>query len=293
MNLRSNVDQLVSISAMGQIAAPAFPGLPALPYQLSAAGEPFLLPAYGGIVYNVSVGDPAFGWLADCVHPGVSISLADENSNRGLNILSCVGNQAVVMSGAAQGARGVVTGKSGRFADQVILHFPRARREQMAIGDKIVVRAQGVGLQLADHPDVKLKSCAPTLLASLEASSDAAGRLAVPVVGNVPPHLLGAGFGLDSEGGSLHIQGADRAALAEAGLAELRLGDVVALSGLDSSWHHGYRRGANAIGVVGQGDSPRNGYGPGVTVLMTSATGGIAPVLTAGVNLKALFNLND
>ncbi len=293
MNLRSNGDRLVTVSAMGQIASPGFPGLPALPYQLSAEGQPFLLPAFGGIVYNVSVGDPAFGWLADCVHPGVSIALADDNGNRGLNILSCVGNVGVVMSGGAQGARGVVTGKSGRFADQVILHFPRAVREQMAIGDKIVVRTQGVGLQLTDHPDVKLKSCAPGLLDSLEVTSDDAGRLAVPVVGMVPPHLLGAGSGLDSEGGSLHVQSADRAALSEAGLDGLRLGDVVALTGLDSSWNHGYRRGASAVGVVGQGDSPRNGYGPGVTVLMTSATGGIAPMVTAGVNLKALFNLDD
>ena len=179
MNLRSNGDHLVTVSAMGQIASPGFPGLPALPYQLSAEGQPFLLPAFGGIVYNVSVGDPAFGWLADCVHPGVSIALADDNGNRGLNILSCVGNVGVVMSGGAQGARGVVTGKSGRFADQVILHFPRAVREQMAIGDKIVVRTQGVGLQLTDHPDVKLKSCAPGLLDSLEVTSDDAGRLAV------------------------------------------------------------------------------------------------------------------
>ena len=293
MNLRSNVDRLVTVSVMGQVASPGYPGLPALPYQLSAEGEPFLLPAFGGIVYNVSVGDPAFGWLADCVHPGVSISLADDNGNRGLNILSCVGNEAVVMSGGAQGARGVVTGKSGRFADQVILHFPRAAREQLAIGDKIIVRAQGVGLQLLDHPDLRLKSCAPALLESLELTRDDDGRLVAPVVGTVPPHLLGAGSGLDSEGGSLHIQSADRDALAEAGLDALRLGDVVALQGLDSGWNHGYRRGALALGVVGQGDSPRNGYGPGVTVLMTSATGGIAPMTTTGVNLKALLNLQD
>lgn len=293
MKLRSNVDHLVTVSAMGQVASPGFPGLPALPYQLSAEGTPFLLPAFGGIVYNVSVGDPAFGWLADCVHPGVSISLPDDNGNRGLNILSCVGNEAVVMSGAAQGARGVVTGKSGRFADQVILHFPRAVREQLAIADKIVVRTQGVGLQLHDHPNVRLKSCAPTLLDSLEVSSDDAGRLAVPVVATVPPHLLGAGSGLDSEGGSLHIQSADREALAAAGLDALRLGDVVALAGLDSRWNHGYHRSAAAIGVIGQGDSPRNGYGPGVTVLLTSADGGLAPMLTAGVNLKTLLDLKD
>jgi len=106
----------------------------------------------------------------------------------------------------------------------------------------------------------------------------------------VPPHLLGAGAGLTSEGGSIHIQSQDRVALAEAGLDQLRLGDLVALMDYDSSWNHGYLRGAG-IGVVGQGDSPRAGYGPGVTLVMTSMKGGIQPVVTPGVNIKDIFNL--
>jgi hypothetical protein len=223
----------------------------------------------------------------------VSIALKDDAGNRGLNILSCVGNTAVVMTGRAQGVRGVVTGKSGRFSEHVIIHFDRATREQMAIGDKIVVRAKGVGLELSDHPDIKIKSCSPEFLDNLEVTTNPDGRLSVPVVGIVPPHLLGAGTGLTSEGGSLHIQTKDRAALAEAGLDALRLGDVVALSDIDSSWNHGYLRGAVGIGVIGQGDSPRAGYGPGITLLMTSVRSGIDPVVTPGVNLKDIFNLRD
>lgn len=293
MSVRTNADKLVIVSAMGQIASPGYPGLPAEPYMLSSEGKPFLLPAFGGIVYNVSVGDSAYGWLADCIHPGVSIKLKDDTGNRGLNILSCVGNTAVVMTGDAKGTRGVVTGKSGRFSEHVIIHFEKSAREKMAIGDKIVVRSKGVGMELADHPDIKLKSCSPELLESLEVTTDDNGKLNVPVVGVVPPHLLGAGAGLTSEGGSLHIQTADKAALKEAGLDSLRLGDVVALSDYDSSWNHGYRRGSIGIGVVGQGDSPRHGYGPGITVMMTSTQDGIAPMVTAGVNLKALFGLSD
>lgn len=291
MNVKTNLDKLVKVSVMGQIASPGFPGLPAEPYRLDADGKPFLLPTYGGIVYNVSVGDSAFGWLADTIHPGVSIHLNDDTGNRGLNIFSCVGNTAVVMSGDAKGARGVVTGKSGRFSEHVIIHFPVADREKMAIGDKIVVRAFGVGLELADHPTVKFKSCSPELLESLEVSTTADGKLGVPVVGVVPAHLLGAGAGLTSEGGSLHIQTKDKAALKEAGLDKLRLGDVVALADYDSRWNHGYLRGGVGIGVVGQGDSPRAGYGPGITVLMTAPGNAIAPTVTPGVNLKDLFSL--
>jgi hypothetical protein len=291
MNVRTNVDRLVSVSVMGNIASPSFPGLPAEPYRLDANGKPFLLPTYGSIVYNVSIGDSAYGWLADCIHPGVSISLKDDLGNRGLNLFSCVGNVAVVMSGDAKGAKGFVTGKSGRFSEHVIVHFDVESRYKMAIGDKINVRSLGTGMDLLDHPDVKLKSCAPELLDGLEVTTGNDGKLNVPVVGVVPPHLLGAGAGLTSEGGSVHIQSADKHALQEAGLDGLRLGDIVALTDYDSSWNHGYLRGAVGIGVVGQGDSPRAGYGPGVTLLMTSVKAGINPVVTPGVNLKSIFNL--
>lgn len=293
MNVRSNLDRLVSVSVMGQIASPGFPGLPAEPYRLDADGKPFLLPTYGGIVYNVSVGDSAYGWLADTIHPGVSISLKDDMGNRGLNLFACVGNTAVVMSGDARGAKGVVSGKSGRFSEQVIIHFAKADRQKMAIGDKINIRSVGVGMELTDHPDIRLKSCSPDFLENLEVTTGPDGKLHVPVVAVVPPHLLGSGAGLTSEGGSLHIQTADKAALKEAGLDGLRLGDVVALSDYDSSWNHGYLRGAIGIGVIGQGDSPRAGHGPGITLLMTSAQTAIQPVVTPGVNLKSVFNLQD
>ncbi len=293
MSVRTNADRLVSVSVMGQIASPGFPGLPAVPYSLSAEGEAFLLPTYGGIVYNVSVGDSAYGWLADCIHPGVSINVKDDMGNRGLNILACIGNTAVVMSGSAQGARGVATGKSGRFSEHVIIHFDKEAREKMAIGDKIVVRSLGVGMELLDHPKIQVKSCSPALLDALEVTSSADGKLVVPVVAVVPPNLLGAGAGLTSEGGSLHIQSADKAALKEAGLDQLRLGDVVALADYDSRWGHGYLRGAVGIGVVGQGDSPRAGYGPGVTLIMTSVSDGIEPMVTPGVNLWEILNLKN
>jgi len=293
MSIKTNQDRVVNVSVLGQIASPGFPGLPAEPYLLSSGGKPFLLPAYGGIVYNVSTGDTAYGWLADCVHPGVSISLKDDASNRALNTLACVGNSAVVMTGEAKGAKGIVTGKSGRFSDQVIIHFEKTVRRKMAIGDKIQIRAYGVGLEITEHPAVKLKSCSPELLEKLGVTTTANAKLGVPVVGVVPPYLIGAGAGLTSEGGSLHLQTADKAALKEAKLDQLRLGDIVALMDYDSTWNHGYLRGAVGIGVIGQGDSPRAGYGPGITLLMTSSTSSIEPIITPNVNLKGLFSLQD
>jgi hypothetical protein len=287
--LKANLSDLVAVSVGGAIAHPAFPGLPAEPYRLAADGRPFLLPTYGGIVYNVSVGDSAFGWAADCIHPGISIRQADDLRNRGLNIHACIGNRARVMTGQAAGATGVVTGKSGRFSEQVIVHFPYAAREKMAVGDQIIIRSEGLGMVIDGHPEVSLKAVSPDLLAVLP---HRAGRgLEIGVAAEIPAHMVGAGLGLTSEGGSIHLQTTDRAELAALGLDGLRLGDLVALADTDSRYNHGYLRGARAIGVVCATDGPRAGYGPGIAVLMTAPDGALGSYPDAGANIADLMGL--
>jgi hypothetical protein len=289
-SLATNEHDLIAVSVAGAIAHPGFPGLPAEPYRLAADGTPFLLPTYGGIVYNVSVGDRAFGWAADCIHPGVSISRADDNGNRGLNVFACVGNRAKVMTGAAAGTTGLVTGKSGRFSEQVIVHLPREARPRMAVGDQVLIRAEGVGLRLTDHPEVSLKGISPTLLAALPAKEEEGG-VSFGVTARVPAHLIGAGLGLTSEGGSVHMQSTDRALLADLGLDRLRLGDVVSLEDTDSRYNHGYLRGARAIGVVAATDGPRAGYGPGIAILMTAPAGQLGSFESPEANLVELLGV--
>lgn len=292
MTVKTNAADLVSVSVTGQVAHPSFSGLPAEPYRLTSEGKAFLWPTFGGIVYNVSVGDTAFGWSGDCVHPSISISNAHPDRNRGLNILSCVGNVAVVTTGAAKGAEGVVTGKSGRFSDQVIVHFDIETRRKIAIGDQILVRSEGVGMTFPDHPEVRAKSIAPGLFDKLPVRTDPSSALLIGVTATVPPHLVGAGAGLTSEGGSLHIQSTDRAELAKHGLDTLRLGDVVAFADTDSRYNNGYRRGAMAIGIVGQTDGPRAGYGPGTTIVMTAIDGALGAFEAPGTNIADLLGLS-
>ena len=83
MKIETNENLLVNVSVMGSVCQPNFQGLPAEPYRLDSDGIPFLLPTWGSIVHNVSVGDSAFGWEADCIHPGVSIKYPSEGGNRG------------------------------------------------------------------------------------------------------------------------------------------------------------------------------------------------------------------
>lgn len=291
MTIKTNAADIVAVSVSGQVANPSLSGLPAEPYRLDADGKAFLWPTFGGIVYNVTMGDSAFGWAGDCIHPSVSIAHKDANKNRGLNVFACVGNEALVTSGSAKGARGVVTGKSGRFSDQVIIHFDVDTRRKIAVDDQILVKAAGVGLALPDFPDVAVKSLSPDLFDKLPKKRDG-DVLKIGVVATVPPHFVGAGAGLTSEGGSLHLQSTDREELAKHGLDKLRLGDVVAIQDTDSRYNHGYLRGAMSIGIVGQTDGPRAGYGPGMTVIMTAPAGQLASYEAPGTNIADILELS-
>ncbi|MEW6724041.1 MAG: DUF4438 domain-containing protein [Bacillota bacterium] len=59
-------------------------------------------------------------------------------------MLACLGNEAIVVSGKAEGARGVVTGKHGG-AERVMVDFDRETMEKIVIGDKVLIRAHGAG----------------------------------------------------------------------------------------------------------------------------------------------------
>lgn len=289
--MQTNLSTLVKISVLGEISNPTMPGLPASPYLVSAEGEPLLVPAFGGIVYNVGLGDRATGWAGELIQPGVSIKNANAQANVALGVYACIGNRARVMSGAAAGAAGTVIGKSGRFAEHVICDFAPADLERMAPGDKVQVQAYGTGMRLAEFPDIQLKSCSPELLEALGPDSTASGKLAVPVRGVAPSVLAGAGAGLGSENGTINLQTSDPELLRASGLADLRFGDLVAIADWDSRYGHGYLRGSVAVGVVCQGGSFRSGYGPGLVVIISSKSGAIEPVVVEGANIAALMGL--
>lgn len=289
--LNTNLDSLVKISVMGEIANPSMPGLPASPYMVTADGEPVLIPAYGGLVYNVHLGDRAMGWAAELIQPGVSIKHGNDAANAALGVYACLGNHALVVSGMVAGASGTVIGKSGRFAEHVICDFAPDHLEKMAPGDRIQVQAYGVGQKITDVPDVDLKSCSPALLQALDPDISGDGKLVVPVKGVAPSVLAGAGAGLGSEAGALNLQTSDAELLAANGLSDLRFGDLVAITDWDSRYGHGYLRGSVVVGVVCQGGSVRSGYGPGLAIIMSSRAGMIEPVVTPGANLADLLEL--
>lgn len=288
--LQTNKSRLVELSLVGEIDSPRCPGVPWTPHLISREGKPTLLPMVGGIVFNVSVGDPALGWAAEGIQPGVSIRNNNDMHHQALKVLSAIGNVAVVMSGMVKGSRGTVTGKSGRFADHVIIDFRSSVLNELAPGDRILIRALGRGLEIEGFPGVQVKNVSPALLEAMGViASD--GKLRTPVVATLPSELMGAGAGLDSDGGCLQIQTGSPEAVQRHGLEGMRLGDVIAIRDYDVTYSPCFMRGAMSIGVVCHGDSVRAGFGPGLTLIMTASHGEIEPVNNPKANIARVLSL--
>ncbi|HHY95786.1 MAG TPA: DUF4438 domain-containing protein [Firmicutes bacterium] len=285
--LKTNADRLVTLSVLGEISSP---GGAQPPHRVGYDGVARVLPGTGGITYNVRVGDPAFGWAGDHVEPGVSTKNKDEVPNHAYNTLSCVGNDAYVVSGDAKGARGTVTGKHGGI-EHVLIDFPPHVLEKLVIGDKVQVRACGQGLEIEGYPDVKCMNLDPRLLDRMGIMEND-GILEVPVTAIIPPEFMGSGLGSPAaERGDYDLTSMEKEGLRELGLDRIRLGDIVAIRDASSYYGRSYRRGAVIIGVAIHADSYVSGHGPGITSLMTSLTGRLRPVPVERANLADYLGL--
>ncbi|MCS7364772.1 MAG: DUF4438 domain-containing protein [archaeon GB-1867-035] len=294
MKLRMNIDKLVKVSVIGEVSSPVFGPTP---YKISAKGEPLVLPGVGGIRYNVRVGDPAVGWMADHVEPGVSIKNLTQYPgpqsnapNYALNVLSCIGNEARVVSGDAKGEKGYVVGKHGGI-EHVMVDFLEEVMEKLVIGDKVQVKAFGVGLKLLDFPEIKVMNIDPILLEKIdiEVKDD---KIEFPVTHLVPAAVMGSGLGANNVyRGDYDIQLFDEETRKKYNLDTLRLGDFVAILDADHSYGRIYKKGAISIGVISHTDCVIAGHGPGVTTIMTSSTGKIIPRIEPKANVAYYLNL--
>jgi len=290
--LRINLDRLIKMSVIGEIASPTIRNV----YNVSATGKPQVLPGVGGITYNLRVGDPAIGWQADHVEPAVSIENKENDPRSGqapntaLNVLSCVGNKAVVVTGNAKGDIGVVTGKHGGI-EHVLVDFSAEVLEKLTLGDRIQIQAFGVGLRLLDYPDIKILNMDPALLEAWDPQPNGE-TLVVPVTHVVPAAIMGSGLGANQvNSGDYDIQLFDEGIVTQYGLNSLRLGDLVAIMDADHTFGRIFRQGAVSVGVVVHTDCVTAGHGPGVVTLMTSYDGRILPQISSKANIASLLKL--
>jgi Domain of unknown function (DUF4438) len=286
---RINESELVATALVGEVTSPS---LPANPYEVDADGRPVVPVGAGGICYNVRVGMDALGWAGDQVEPGVSIANPADGANEALNVYACVGNRAVVRSGAAAGAEGVVTGKHEAFMGykHVLVDLAADALEQVAPGDAFLVRAHGRGMRVEGLPQVACHSLGVELWNAWSPDLDG-GRVAPRVARILPPEVMGMGSGRVSAATSVALQRGLPAPDGGDALDGLRLGDLVAVREWDATYYTGYHEGAIAIGVVSCGDSPALGNGPALTLLLSGSADVLTPVVDPEANLAALIGL--
>ncbi|MCK4838880.1 MAG: DUF4438 domain-containing protein [Desulfobulbaceae bacterium] len=288
--LTTNKDKLVCQSVIGEITSP-LGGVN--PYRISPDGTADIYPGVGGITYNLRIGDQAGGLFADHVEPGVSLSNftkvgGQDGPNRALNQFSCAGNVAKIISGEAKGETGRVTGKHGGI-EHVLLDFEPEILEELAIGDKIQIKAHGCGLQISGSP-VKTMNLDPALFEVIPIKELAGGKLEVPVTHLIPARIMGSGIGSShSQSGDYDIQLFDEVTIKEYGLDDLRLGDFVAIIDADATFGRIYKTGGVVVGVIVHSDCVLAGHGPGVMVTMSSRDGLIVPKIDPEANLKNYF----
>jgi Domain of unknown function (DUF4438), N-terminal/Domain of unknown function (DUF4438), C-terminal len=287
--MTANLDELITTAVVGEVTNPA---MAENPYEVSADGAPFVPVGSGGVCYNVRVGMTAMGWAADQVEPGVSISNPDVGANQALVVFACVGNAVVVRTGAAAGARGTVTGKHEAFRSyrHVLVHVDDDPLERIAPGDELLVRACGRGMSIAAAPGIACHSLGPELWRAW-VPERGGGTLEVAVTRVLPPEVVGMGSGRVAAATSIALQTKDDAIVAEHGLGELRLGDLVAVREWDASYYTGYRDGGITVGVVSTGDSPQAGNGPAVTILLSAGDGSLRPRVDPAANLASMLGL--
>jgi len=275
--LRWNFSELVEMAVIGQVSQPA---VRQGAYLHWPDGRATTLPGMYGIVYNARVGDRAFGWAADHLEPGVSIAHADERADYALHYLTCIGNEAEVTSGLARGARGIVTGEHARL----LVDFPPDVLERMTIGDTVQIRAHGRGLRLEGHPALEFKKTSPALAGAFGLRVED-GRVLCPVAMELPARIMGSGAELNAEFVDQDLMSGDRALMAELGIDQMRLGDLIAIRDVDHRFGRSYRRGWVAICLCIHGDSVLTGHGPGILTLITGPEDALGFTIDPAANI--------
>jgi hypothetical protein len=280
--LKTNKNKLVIQSVQGKIHSPM---MGPSPYRISNDGKPMILHGTGGITYNFKIGDPCMDLVGDHVEPGVSIRNEEVPENRALMVLSCVGNEARVISGDAKGAKGYVTGMHGGI-EHVLVYFSEEDMERMAINDTILIKANGQGLKIEGHDDIVVMNIDPNLFDKMGIKENENGELEVPVVTEIPAHMMGSGIGsATSFTGDYDISTGDMEAVKEYGIDKLRFGDIVLLRDCDNTYGRQFLKGSVTIGVVVHSNCILAGHGPGVTGLLSCKTTKIKGKIDENANI--------
>jgi hypothetical protein len=263
----------VAVNLLGLVEQPEFGSTP---YRVDADGSSYVPVGDGGIVLGVRLGESVFARDADHAAPGACLVHPDEGARHALTVYSCIGNQVLIRTGLAAGARGIVVGKRGE-AGRVIVSLAQGDLARLRPADQVAVRAYGQGWRPAGFPaEVTVLNTAPAAFAALPVTVTGGGRVLAGVRTIAASKLAGNGIGRPAAGWDLDLQlsaPGGQSGDGSEGTGRLLLGDLLAVSDLDARWNMGYRRGWLTVGLVVHGASPLPGHGPGITPILTGPAG--------------------
>lgn len=276
--VKTNKGKLLTLAVQGEVAS----AQPQYGYGVTWNGQPKTIIGTGGINYNLKIGDKVFGWAsADQATVGVStVGAGSDRSKSSYLDYTSIGNEAKIISGDAKGDKGVIVGK---FADLILVHFEDKTLEKLTIGDKLHVKACGMGLAIDGFDKVFVHSIAPEVLEDVLVQT-ADGKLEAPVVKKIPGKIVSRGRG-GTKHGHWHIQTCYPPDIEQYGLDELRFGDLVLLKDIQTDYGQGYYKGGVTLGIVCGGPSDLSGRGIGVTPILSSRFGEITARIDADANI--------
>jgi hypothetical protein len=236
------------------------------PYRVSQDGTSYVPVGDGGIVLGLELGDSVFKLAADHPAPGACLTHPDAAARHALTAFACIGNRAVVRTGAAAGTVGTVIGKRGEEGRVIVAFGPAEELARMRPADEVLVQTAGQGWRPVEFPaDVAVLNLDPAILSVLPVRVAAdTGAVTVGVRAVVPGKLAGNGIGRPAVSWDLDLQ-----LTPDGPGGDALLGDLVAVTDVDARYNMGYRRGFVTVGVVVHGASPLPGHGPGLTPILT------------------------
>ncbi|MHA2222187.1 MAG: DUF4438 family protein [Candidatus Thorarchaeota archaeon] len=172
-----------------------------------------------------------------------------------------------------------------------MVDFSEEVMEKLVIGDKMMIKAYGQGLELLDYRTVKVMNIDPGFVEKIN-FQESGDKLGIPVTHKVPARIMGSGLGADHVvSGDYDIQLFDEETNREYGLDNLRFGDLVAIMDADHSYGRIYKKGSVSVGIIVHSDCVISGHGPGVTTLFTSTSGMIEPIIDSESNIASILKL--
>ena len=81
-------------------------------------------------------------------------------------MISCIGDEAIVVAGEAKGRKDIVIGKHGGI-EHVLVDFKPETLKKLVLGDRILVKDFGLGLKLINIADIKVMNMDPCFFGGL------------------------------------------------------------------------------------------------------------------------------